>query len=85
MAERLGLKEARGVVITAVEPRGAAAQAGLRPGDIVLEANRQPIKEAGDFKKMVDAVKPGENLLILVRRGESNMFLVLKPGSDPKG
>ena len=85
MAERMGLKEARGIVITAVEPQSSAAGAGLRPGDIVLEVNRQSISDAGAFKKIVDAAKPDDNLLFLVRRGESNMFLVLKPGSDAKG
>jgi serine protease Do len=85
MAERMGLKEARGVVITAVERQSPAAEAGLRPGDIVLEANRKAINNADDIKKIIDSVKAGENLLFLIRRGESNMFLVLKSGSDAKG
>jgi len=85
MAERLGLKETRGVVVTAVDPESPAAQGGLRPGDIVLEANRKAINDAADLRQIVDSAKPGENLLFLVRRGESNMFLVLKPGSDAKG
>jgi serine protease Do len=85
LAERLGLKESRGVVITAVDPQSAAGAAGLRPGDLVLEANRKPIKDAAEFSKVVDAAKPGESLLFLVRRGESSLFLVLKAESGKEG
>jgi serine protease Do len=85
LAERLGVKESGGVVITAVDPQSAAAAAGLRPGDLVLEANRKPIKNAAEFSEIVKAAKPGENLLFLVRRGESSLFLVLKPESGKEG
>ena len=85
LAERLGVKESGGVVITAVDPQSAAGAAGLRPGDLVLEANRKPIKNAAEFSKIVDGAKPGESLLFLVRRGESNLFLVLKPESGKEG
>ncbi|MGH7796444.1 MAG: DegQ family serine endoprotease [Candidatus Binatia bacterium] len=83
-AERMGLKGAKGVVITAVEPQSPAAEAGLRPGDIVLEGNRKPINTAAEFKKFLETAKPDENLLFLVRRGEANMFLVLRSPSSPK-
>lgn len=84
-AERMGLKDVKGVVITAVEPQSPAAEAGLRPGDVVLEANRRPINNAAEFKKFLDTAKAGENLLFLLRRGEANMFLVLRSPDSPKG
>jgi len=85
MAERLGLKESGGVVITAVEPQSTAAQAGLRKGDILLEVNRKPINNAADLSSVVEAAKPGDNLLLLVRRGDSSMFLVLRQPGTPRG
>jgi serine protease Do len=83
VAESLGLNRGNGVVITAVQPESAAAEAGLRRGDVVLEVNRKPIADAGDFQKSVDQVKPGDNILFLISRGGSNLFLALRsPGGS---
>jgi serine protease Do len=84
LAESLGLKRASGVVITSVQPQSAAAEAGLRRGDVILEVNRQEITNSDNFQELVKQAKPGSNLLFLVRRGENNLFLALQsPG--PQG
>jgi serine protease Do len=84
LAESLGLKRASGVVITSVQPQSAAAEAGLRRGDVILEVNRQEITNIDNFQELVKQAKPGSNLLFLVRRGENNLFLALQsPG--PQG
>ena len=83
ISETLGLKSARGVIITAVQPQSPAAEGGLRRGDVVLQVNRKEIGSVEDFAKIVDAAQPGSSLLFLVRRGESNLFIALKsPGSQ---
>ncbi len=79
IAESLGLERAEGIVITAVEPGSAAEDAGLRRGDIVMEVDRKPVKKVADFRKAVGEVKKGKGVLFLVRRGESTLFLALKP------
>ncbi len=63
-----------GVVITAVDPNGLAAQVGMQPGDVVLKLNREPVTSVVGFNKIIKAVKPGENLLFYMRRGEGNYF-----------
>ena len=84
LAESLGLKRASGVVITSVQPQSAAAEAGLRRGDVILEVNRQEIANIDNFQELVKQAKPGSNVLCLVRRGENNIFLALQsPG--PQG
>ena len=40
IAERLGLSEQEGVVVSGVEDESPAGEAGLRPGDLILEINR---------------------------------------------
>ena len=83
LAESLGLDRATGVVVTSVQPQSAASEAGLRRGDVILEVNRTQIKNADGFQKAVNEAKPGSNLLFLIRRGDSNVFLALKsPGSQ---
>jgi serine protease Do len=78
MAESLGLNRSNGVVITSVQPQSAAAEAGLRRGDVVLEVNRKGITNSDEFQKVVSQTKPGENVLFLISRGGNNLFLALK-------
>ena len=83
VAESLGLNRTGGVVITSVQPQSAAAEAGLRRGDVVLEVNRKTIANTSEFQTTVDQLKPGENVLFLISRGGNNLFLALKsPGTQ---
>jgi serine protease Do len=65
----------RGVVVAAVSPGSPAARAGLRPGDVVLELNRKPVKSAGQLTRGYKATR-GKVLLLIYRRG-STMYLML--------
>jgi len=79
LAESLGLERPEGVVITGVEPGSPADEAGLRRGDVILEVDRKPIRKLPDYRKAVGETKKGKGVLFLVRRGESTLFLALKP------
>jgi len=79
MAESLGLEKAEGVVVTAVEQGGVADEAGIRRGDVIMEVDRKAIKSLDEYKKAVAAVRKVRGVLFLVRRGESTLFLALKP------
>jgi len=80
LAENLNLdKSVKGVVVTQVEPGGPAAEAGLRRGDVILEVNRKPVKNASAYQKAVREAGKGKSLLFLVRRGDNTIFLALKP------
>jgi serine protease Do len=79
MAESLGLEKSDGVVVSAVEPGSAADEAGIRRGDVLLEIDRRPIRNLDEYRKSVAAIKKGRGVLFLVRRGESTLFLALKP------
>jgi len=77
-AKELGLSGKRGVVVTRVAPDSGAEKAGLMPGDVIREINRQPIKSVKDFEKVSSDVKKGGNVLILVTRRGNSLFLSAK-------
>ncbi len=79
IAESLGLEKADGVVVAAVEPGSAADEAGIRRGDIILEVDRKAIRTVDEYKKAVAGTSKGKGVLFLIRRGESTLFLALKP------
>ena len=83
LAESLGLKRDNGVVITSVQPQSAASEAGLRRGDVILQANRKEITNTDSLQKILDQAKPDTSILFLIRRGDNNLFLALKsPGAQ---
>jgi serine protease Do len=71
---RLGVEEP-GVVVAGVEPGMAADRAGLRPGDVILEADRRPVAAIEDLAL---ALEHGDGpTLLLVQRGEDTVFVTL--------
>jgi len=66
----------RGVVITRLNPNSAAARAGLRPGDVLLEVNRTPVDTLAKFQENYGKAK-GPVLLLVNRRG-STVYLVVR-------
>jgi serine protease Do len=78
LAETLGLERAEGLMISAIQRGSAAEQAGLRTGDVITEINRRPIKDLADYKRELTRSEKTTSLLLLVRRGQSNLFLALK-------
>jgi serine protease Do/serine protease DegQ len=59
-----------------VEPRSPAAIAGLRPGDVIIAVNRQPVENVSEFEKLVASAEG--DLLLQVQRGEGFFFLVIQ-------
>jgi len=79
IARQLGLAEAKGLVVVDVRPGGLAEGAGLKSYDVILEANRKPLKTVRDFGKALRDLGPGKELLLLVRDRKGTRFVVIRP------
>ena len=77
-ARRYGLEQREGVLITSVAPEGPAAEANLRAGDLILEANGTATPKASVFKQVVAKAKKDDVLRLLVQRGEGFFYAPLK-------
>ena len=67
-----------GVIVVDVARGSAAAEAGMRRGDVIVSINRKKISTVGDYQRIMKKVTRGTNLTILVRRGDANIFFALR-------
>jgi serine protease DegQ len=70
LAGAMDLELRGGAVIAEIEPGSPAAQAGFRPGDVIVGVNDQPILDAGDLRNLVGIMPAGTGLdVVLYRAG----------------
>lgn len=78
MMRQLDLPEdTRGLVVTETDPNGAAAQTGIRRGDVILEVNRQPVTTLDEMQAVLE--KSGDRVLLLISRRGQTTFITVKP------
>ena len=58
---------------------GAAARAGIREGDIVMAIDNTEVSNAKQFEQLVAKVDRTKPVTLLVRRGESANFIIVRP------
>jgi serine protease Do len=83
LAEGLGLKEARGAVVSDLTEKSPAQDAGIKQGDTILDFNGQAIKESRDLSRVVASVKPGTEVPVNLIRDGKAMTLKVKIGVMP--
>ncbi|WPL17226.1 putative periplasmic serine endoprotease DegP-like precursor [Thiorhodovibrio winogradskyi] len=74
--ERFELAEG-GVLIEDVES-GPAAQAGLRPGDVILAFDGVDVRDLAHFRELLAAAEPARPVAVLIQRGAGRMFYPLR-------
>ena len=79
LATRFNTRQRHGVVVVEVEPDSVAASAGLRPGDLVLEANRHAVTDMASLAQALDDSPDG--LVLLVRRGSNAFYIAIDTAS----
>ena len=83
LAETFGVKADEGVIITGVLQNGPAAQAGIRPGDVITQIGTQPVRHVPELLAAVAALVPGTEAPVQIRRGTSAQTLAITPGTRP--
>ncbi len=73
--EEFGLKERTGAVVTLVTPKGPADNAGVEPGDVILEVNNHPIGSRDELVQTVMALTPGTTVPVAVLRDKQRKTL----------
>ena len=84
LAKEFKAPDTSGVLVTDVLDKTAAAEAGVKPGDIIVEVNGKPAKEPRTLKLMVGEMSPGTkvNLKVLRDGKEKSFTLTLKEMSE---
>ncbi|MCH7519090.1 MAG: DegQ family serine endoprotease [Candidatus Dadabacteria bacterium] len=75
---RLDIEYSSGVVITDVRSNSLASEAGLLRADVILEINKKQIANLDNYRKEIDSVEEGQNILFLVKRGSNTIYVALK-------
>ncbi|MGH7906757.1 MAG: PDZ domain-containing protein, partial [Candidatus Binataceae bacterium] len=81
IANQLNLKTDKGVVVRNVQTDSPGADAGLQPGDVILEVNHQKVNSVDNFLSDAKTAKAQKKpALLLVERGKMTLYTVIKPG-----
>ncbi len=79
--KQLGITDGQGVVVQRV-PGTLSRRSALMPGDVILMVGRKPVKSVADFNAGLKGAKPGDSIMLLVRRNEQTQFLAVTVPAD---
>ena len=85
LRRRFGVtEETEGVLVTDVDPLSAAAEKGLRPGDVVVEVAQRPVATPEDVERIVLAEEQGgrNSVLLRISSGGDIRFIALRLGGQ---
>lgn len=80
VGKALGMGDARGALVSNVEPDGPAVDAGVRAGDVIISFDDKEIKHMADLPRLVGSTKPGTKTTMEVWRKGKTVKLKVKVG-----
>jgi serine protease Do len=80
LAKEQGIEADAGLLVVGVVDGGPAERAGLRRGDVILEANRTAVARPEQLSAALKGMKDGQMLLLRVKRGDASLFLAVPVG-----
>ena len=84
LAESFKLKSPNGALVAKVTPDSAAAQAGIKVGDVILKFNGSPVIDAGQLSQRVGVTAPGDKATLEIWRDGKSLSLTATIGSAAK-
>ena len=72
----------KGVLVTSVDPNGAAAEKGFQPGDVIVEASQEEVHSPSEVAEKIEAAKKaGRKSILLLVEGQAGLrFVALRLG-----
>ena len=83
IAQYYQLPSDKGILVTRVFENSPAYQAGITPGDMILEADHKGVKDMGELSKELQSKKVGDDLQIKIQRGPQQGEVTMKLGESP--
>lgn len=80
LGESFGLDRPRGALVSQIAPDGPAADAGLEPGDIIIEFDGEPIETSADLPHVVGLIAPGTKVDALIVHDRKQKTMVVEVG-----
>jgi len=81
LADSFGLPNPEGALVSSVEKGGAAALAGVEPGDVILKLNGQPVNQSSELPAEVAALQPGSTVKLELWRNHASREVSVKLAS----
>lgn len=78
LAKNFGLSETKGIIVVKVGNNTPAGEAGIKPGDIIIEIDQIPMENVEQFNRKIKDYKAGDTILFLVKRSKTTVYLTLK-------
>ncbi len=78
MRQQFGATEKTGVIVVSVEQGSMAEEAGIRPGDVIKQANRKPVRNIAEFNEAMSKSSKGQPVLLLLKRGKQTFFVTME-------
>ncbi len=83
IAESFGLPNTEGALIAGVLRGGPADKAGIRPGDILVRVNDQPVADSSSLLNLISALPPGKHATLGLIRKNTDMQVIVKVERRP--
>ena len=78
LADSFGLPQPEGALVSSVEKGGAAARAGVEPGDVILKLNGEPVKQSSELPVEIAELAPGTTVKLEVWRQHATREISVK-------
>ncbi|MFZ0550576.1 MAG: DegQ family serine endoprotease [Steroidobacteraceae bacterium] len=81
LADSFGLPQPEGALVSSIEQDGAAARAGVQPGDVILALNGQPVQTSSQLPVQIASLMPGTTVHLTIWRNHAKREIDVKLSS----
>ena len=80
LAQSMGMKEARGILVNSVNPGRPAEKAGLKAGDVILQLDGKDVSDTNEFRNQIAATAPGTEVTLSIWRNGAQQQVRVRLG-----